>query len=331
MAAILTVASLFISFFVTLLILPYWIKRANTHGLVGKDEHKKGKDVAESGGLVTVLGAIIGVLFYIALLIFYFNTTNTLVYILAALCSILIALVIGFADDMLGWRVGIKARDKIFLSFLIPIPLMVVNSGHSIMSLPFFGQINLGLIYSLVIIPLGVIGASNGFNMLAGYNGLEAGNGAIILFTLGVIAWLSGAGWVAVIALSMVAALVAFLFFNWYPSEVFPGDVMTYPVGATIAIVAILANLEKFALCLFGLYFIEFLLKARGRFVPDWKSRLMKDGTLAHKGKWFTLPHVSISILKKLGIKSYEKNVVTCLLIMQSIIAIGTFSYYFCC
>jgi len=314
-----------------LLILPYWIKRANTHGLVGKDEHKEGKEVAESGGVVAVLGAIIGVLFYVALLIFYFNTTDTLVYILAALCSILLALVIGFADDMLGWRVGIRARDKIFLSLLIPIPLMVVNSGHSIMSLPFFGQINLGLIYPLVIIPAGIIGASNGFNMLAGYNGLEAGSGTIILTTLGIIAWLSGSGWVAVIALSMVAALVAFLFFNWYPSEVFPGDVMTYPVGATIAIVAILANLEKFALCLFLLYFIEFLLKARGRFVPDWKSRLMKDGTLAHKGKWFTLPHISISILKKLKIKSSEKNVVACLLILQLLIAIGTFSYYFCC
>ena len=35
-------------------------------------------------------------------------------------------------------------------------------------------------------------------------------------FVLGFLAWFSGAGWVAVIALCIVAALIAFLIFNLY-------------------------------------------------------------------------------------------------------------------
>jgi UDP-N-acetylmuramyl pentapeptide phosphotransferase/UDP-N-acetylglucosamine-1-phosphate transferase len=60
-----------------------------------------------------------------------------------------------------------------------------------------------------------------------------------------------------VIILCLVATLLAFLIFNRYPSKVFPGDVLT-------AIVAILANLERFAVMLFLPYYVELLLKAKG-------------------------------------------------------------------
>ncbi|MDP2841599.1 MAG: hypothetical protein Q8O17_04910 [Candidatus Methanoperedens sp.] len=43
------------------------------------------------------------------------------------------------------------------------------------MAFPFLGTLDIGLLYPLLIIPIGMIGASNAFNMLAGYNGLEAG------------------------------------------------------------------------------------------------------------------------------------------------------------
>jgi hypothetical protein len=53
------------------------------------------------------------------------------------------------------------------------LPLMAIAAGETTMFIPFFGIINLGIIYSLIVIPIGVTGASNAFNMLAGFNGLE--------------------------------------------------------------------------------------------------------------------------------------------------------------
>jgi UDP-N-acetylglucosamine--dolichyl-phosphate N-acetylglucosaminephosphotransferase len=79
---------------------------------------------------------------------------------------------------------------------------------------------------------------------------------------------------------SAVAALLGFLVFNRYPARIFPGDSLTYTIGALIAVVAILGNMERVAFILFIPYFIEFFLKARTRFqaesfgVPDMHNRL---------------------------------------------------------
>jgi UDP-N-acetylglucosamine--dolichyl-phosphate N-acetylglucosaminephosphotransferase len=105
--------------------------------------------------------------------------------------------------------------------------------------------------------------------MLAGYNGLEAGLGIIILSVMGFVAWQSGLGWVSMLAFCMVFALIAFLKYNWYPAKIFPGDTLTYSVGALIACVAILGNMERIAIILFVPYFITFILKARSRFKAE--------------------------------------------------------------
>lgn len=62
------------------------------------------------------------------------------------------------------------------------------------------------------------------------------------------------------------------MLYNRYPARVFPGDTTTYPVGACTALVAVLADLERYALMLFFPYYIEFLLKARGRLKPELAS-----------------------------------------------------------
>lgn len=311
-----------ISFVITALVLPFWIRRAKK--IYGIDVHKKGsKKVVEMGGIVVVFGAVLGILVYIALKTFLVNN-DLFTDLFAALCSILVATVIGIIDNMLGWRIGLRQYQKVLLSVLIPIPLMVINAGHSSMSLPFFGVTELGILYPLLIIPIGIIGASNGFNMLAGYNGLEAGMGIIILSTLGFLAWVLDANSAVILTFCFVAALVAFLIFNWYPSKVFPGDTLTYSVGAAIAIVAILADIEKFAVILFIPYYIEFILKARKRFVPDWTARVLKDGSLAVKDKWYTLPHVFISFLQKLKHKAYEYEVVSLILFAELVLALIT-------
>ena len=59
--------SIFISFFVTLFILPFWINKAKKIGLIWEDMNKAGHpNVAGSGGIVVILGFILGVLSFLS-------------------------------------------------------------------------------------------------------------------------------------------------------------------------------------------------------------------------------------------------------------------------
>ena len=321
------------SFLSTYLILPYWIKNAHKNKLISKDVHKiKGKKVAEFGGLTVIVGVSIGILLYVAVNTFYFNNSDKLIYIFALLSVLLISSIIGFVDDLFGWKKGLSRKIRILIVLFSAIPLMVIGAGTSAMNLPFFGYVNFGILYPLLIIPIGVLGATVTFNFLAGYNGLEASQGIIILSALAIVTFLTGNSWLSLITLFMIAPLVAFYIFNKYPARVFPGDVLTYSVGALIASIAILGNIEKIAVFFFIPYIIESVLKIRGRLVKESFAKVNKDGSLEMPyEKIYGLEHLAIYILKKYksSKKVHEKEVVYLINIFQiSIIILGFLIFF---
>ena len=305
---------IFVSFFCTYLILPPWIKKAHLNGLTGKDMHKTDKrKLAEGGGLSVLTGVSLGILLYIALNVFYFNDDGKLIYIFALLSVLLISSIVGMVDDLLGWKKGLSRKIRIIIILFAAVPLMVINAGNSTMNILFFGPVNFGILYPLLIIPIGILGATTTFNFLAGYNGLEASQGIIILSALAIVTYLTGNAWLSLIALFMVASLIAFYIFNTFPARVFPGDVLTYSVGALIASIAILGNIEKIAIFFFIPYMIETGLKLRGKLVKESFAKVNKDGSLEMPyKKIYGLEHLAILILKKYkpSKKVYEKDVV---------------------
>ena len=173
--------------------------------------------------------------------------------------------------------------------------------------------IEFGLLYPLLFIPLGIAGVSATFNFLAGYNGLEASQGIIILSALSIITFIMGNKWLSIIGLCMVASLIGFYLFNKYPAKIFPGDVMTYSVGALIAVLAILGGIEKIAIFFFIPYIIETVLKLRGKLKKESFAKVNEDGSLDMPyEKIYGLEHLAIKILKKVkkNKKVYEKEVV---------------------
>lgn len=298
-----------------------WIKIARKSDLTGKDMNKSDKnEIAESGGIIVIGTFALAVLLYISAKIFYFHTETHLLQLFALLTSLLLACLIGFVDDILGWKNGLRQWQKPLLTLPIAIPLAAINVGVSKMVLPFLGAIELGIAYPLLIVPLGIIGASNGYNMLAGLNGLESGLGIIIFSFLGSVAWISGTPWMGVVSFSMVAALLGFFYYNKFPSEVFPGDSMTYGTGALIAIIAILGSMEKIALFIFIPYILEFLLKMRSKFEAESFGDLKEDGTLEPKGgKIYSLTH----IFMKKGFK--ERQIVRIMMGIEALLCFAAF------
>lgn len=312
-------------FLITLLSMPVWIRRAKSIGMVGRDMHKPNRpEVAEMGGICVVAGFVGSVFIYIGLETFYFSDVSHNIPILALLNTVLIACVIGIMDDVLGWKKGLRQSSKFLLTIPAAVPMMVINAGTSVINMPFIGLVDMGILYPLLLVPIGIIGASNAFNMIAGYNGLEAGMGAIILGALAFVAWSSGMGYFAMIAAIAAAALLAFMRFNWVPAKVFPGNVMTYAIGATIACVAILTNAQKIALMLFALYFIEFALKLRGRFKKESFGKSMKDGSVEMRyDKIYGLEHVAIRVVKAVKGKCYERDVTIFVLGLQALLTLA--------
>jgi phospho-N-acetylmuramoyl-pentapeptide-transferase len=117
-----------------------------------------------------------------------------------------------------------------------------------------------------------VIAVSNGANLTDGIDGLAAGSSAIMVFALGVFAWVSGnlifskylnimyipnAGEVVVFIAALMGSLIGFLWYNTYPASVFMGDTGSLTIGAIIAVIAIIVRKELLIPLLCGIFLIE--------------------------------------------------------------------------
>jgi len=288
-----------ISFIITLIVTPRVIRYLKSINLEVKDMNKeKTPLIPVSGGLTVFIGIFIGVMFFIFIQTFFNNTPNNLLIpLMAAITSILIITGVGFIDDLLIGEekersVGLKQWQKPLLVLPAAIPLMVVNAGITKMTLPLIGTINFGLIYPLLLIPIAVVGAANMVNLLAGFNGLEAGMGIIYTGMLGLYSYFHGTQISTILAFITFGALLAFFFYNKFPAKIFPGDSLTYLLGAVIVCIAILGNIERAALIISIPFFIEFLLKLRGKFKPQ-SYGYFKDGKVHSRyRKIYSIPHL---------------------------------------
>ncbi len=255
---------LLISFIISFVLFPAMIFRLKKAGIVGKNMHSEiQEEVAEMGGLVIVAGFGAGIFTVIAVKTFFniFPSVD-LISILVALSTILIVVLIGIFDDLVSMPQQIKA----FMPLFAALPLIVIKEGSTFMRIPFWGNVNFGLLYTLVIIPLEVTIAANAVNMLAGFNGLEVGMGIIAVGSLAIIAYLMGKISVLVILLAALGALLATLYYNWYPAKILVGDVGTLSIGAIIAVAVIMGNFEIAGAILLIPYIIDFLIKAKNHF-----------------------------------------------------------------
>jgi len=127
----------------------------------------------------------------------------------------------------------------------------------------------------LIFIPMIILivsGVSNGANLTDGIDGLAGGTSAIIVFTLGVFAlvsgnvflaeyldvmYISGSGELLVFITAFAGALIGFLWYNAFPAQVFMGDTGSLTIGGIIAVIAIILRKEILIPFLCGIFFAE--------------------------------------------------------------------------
>ena len=316
------VAILLFSIAVTVVLSEFLIPRLKRFGIIGKDVNKEGRpEVAEMGGLAIVAGFTAGVLLAIML-----NTFNGLefniTYVLAALVTIHAMGFIGIVDDLLDIPQAVKA----FLPLAAAVPLVAVSAaGSTAIGIPFIGPVDLGIVYIVLLIPVGVAVASNLTNMLAGFNGMEAGMGSAIMAVLAILAYLNGSNEMLVLFLPMLGALLAFLAFNWYPARVFPGDVGNLTIGAVVASGVIIGNMEGAGAIILILYVLDFFIKAWNRFPSSkWWGELKNGKLYPVEGKVRGLAQL---VMKMSGGIS-ERNLTLVFIGMQILVGLVVFFLY---
>lgn len=296
-----------ISFLVTLLITPWTIRFLKRIDLEVKDQNKANLPLVPiSGGMAVLVGIFAGIFSFMFFRKFIFGdqffsvvlNNDTLVVLFASLISLFIVTFVGFIDDLIVNKSkdrssGLKQWQKPLLTLTAAVPLMVVKAGETIMYVPLFGRINFGSLYALILIPIGLVGASNMVNMLAGFNGLEAGLAIIYFGMLGLYAYVNQSYLAAFFCLIVLSSVLGFYYFNKHPAKIFPGDSLTYLLGAALAIVAIIGNIEKAALICSIPFFIEFALKLRGKLKVQTYG-YEKDGKIFSRSgnKIYSLPHI---------------------------------------
>ncbi len=312
----------------TLFITPYFRRFLYIAGIVGLDLHKKDKPkLASSGGICVAFGVLAGLLSYVGLQTFLFDPEADLEPLLAVISSVLIVMFVGLLDDLnvksrrvktkegYNIRVGFPQWSKPLLTLPAAIPLMAISAGVTQMSIPFIPyKVDFWIFYPLVLVPLGMVGASNVINMLAGFNGLEAGMGIVYLLGLGIFGLIHERTIGSVIFFVTLAALVGFTKFNWYPAKILPGDSLTYLLGSMVAAGVIVGNLEKSGILVMLPFIIEFFLKLRSKFGASCLGKLREDGKLdpPYGKRMYSWTHILMNLRPMT-----EKQVTTLLILIQ--------------
>jgi len=311
------------SFLFTYLSIPWFIPRLMKAGIEGRDMNKPGHImVPEMGGLAIVGGFIVGILLAISLSTFrLIDLDINLTYVLACLSTVAVTALIGVIDDLLRLDQKVKALLPLFAA----LPLVAVRAGVTQMTIPLVGEVEFGLLYPLLLVPLAITGASNATNMLAGFNGLEAGLGVLMCSAVSVVALSFGRVEAAVISFAMLGALLAFLKYNWNPAKILIGDVGTLSIGAAVASAVIVGNIEKVGIILIAPFFAELYLKARGRFmVQSWCE--VRGGRLIcpSRGEVYGLGRLVMYVS---GGVSEERLVLTLLCVEAVFASVAVYSY----
>ena len=255
-------------------------------GLVAQDINKiKRPILPSSGGFLIIVGLFAGIMALIAAFNYIIRANLNPEAILLGLSSIIIISLIGFVDDISGGKIrtskadisrmaknysifngGITQRQKPLLTLLGAVPLMVMVFGSTVY-FPLIGNIAINpVIYILFLIPLAVVFSSNSYNMLEGLNGIAVQMGLVVFAAFSIMAYhIQNYNGLSLAAI-MFAALLGYLYYGKYPARIIPGDSLTYLIGGAVAAVAIIGDMQLFAVMLMIPWVLEFLLKARKRF-----------------------------------------------------------------
>jgi phospho-N-acetylmuramoyl-pentapeptide-transferase len=155
---------------------------------------------------------------------------------------------LGAVDDLVGVKViatGLLGRYKLLWQMIFSLATaLFLHYALELRSIAIPGieeKIDIGWFYIPIAMFI-IIGTSNAVNLTDGLDGLAGSIAAVAFTAYGVIAFLQGQIWLVAFVYTVVGAVLAFLWYNAHPAELFMGDTGSLAIGATLAVVALMTG-----------------------------------------------------------------------------------------
>ena len=271
--------SLVTSFFIVLILMPYWIKiqlRIFPSGQPirndGPDSHYHKKGTPNLGGLLILFSIILSSILWTS----NFSSFN---YIL--ILTLILFGLIGFFDDYQKIKLGkgISSKNKflsqLFATLFIYFTVKYLGFDLNKFSIPFLKNVSIELGYFyFILILLIVIGSTNATNLTDGLDGLVSMPLIFVFLTFAIFAYvlgninfseyllvnyIKGSGEIVIFCTSAIGALLGFLWFNSSPASIFMGDTGSQSLGASLAVTSILLKQEIVLAVAGGVFVLETL------------------------------------------------------------------------
>jgi len=234
------------------------------------DSHKEKVGTPTMGGVVFVFTTLIATLLTAKL-------NNP--YIIGALLIIALFSAIGIKDDLAKISsnkndAGLSAKMKLVyqtLASFIVVGMLFYANHTTALFVPFhkFALFDMGF-YAIIFWTLVMVAASNAVNLTDGLDGLAVVPSIISFFTLSLIVYITGhaiisgylllpniklVGELAIVGSCFIGSLIAFLWYNSHPAQIFMGDSGSLAIGGFMGYMAIVAKSEILLLAI-GFLFV---------------------------------------------------------------------------
>jgi phospho-N-acetylmuramoyl-pentapeptide-transferase len=158
---------------------------------------------------------------------------------------------LGARDDWEKLRIrrvhgeGMRARTKFLIQSIFA--LIIAYGLYAILKVPqlYFPGIHHTIELGWIYVPIAafiIVGTANAVNFTDGLDGLAGLISATCFAAYGGIALLQKQTFLAPFCFTLVGALFGFLWFNVHPAQLFMGDTGSMPIGATLAVVALMTG-----------------------------------------------------------------------------------------
>ena len=242
--------------------------------------HSKKAGTPTMGGMIVLLSFLVPT-------ILWANIAN--VYVILIVTTTILLGLVGFLDDYLkvikkypnGLIGKYKLVGQIAVGLIIGCTIYFYpeffsssfEGQRTVTTIPFskMSNFDFGFLYIPVVVFI-LTATSNAVNLTDGLDGLSIGTVGVAVFTLALIAYvtgnvefskylniiyLQGSGELTIFAFALVGAAMGFLWYNSYPAQIFMGDTGSLALGGAVGGLCILLKKELLLPIVGGIFFAE--------------------------------------------------------------------------
>jgi len=268
----------FLAFIFTMVLMPKFLQWAKSKKAsqpiydLAPDSHQLKVGTPTMGGLVFVFSTLIAILLTAKL--------NN-IYVIGGILTILLFSLIGIKDDLSKISSnknsdGLSAKMKMLfqiISSLVVIGVLFYAGHPTELYVPFYKYPLFDMGYgSILFWVLVMVAATNAVNLTDGLDGLATVPSIMAFFSLSLLVYITGhaiissylllpniqyTGELSIVGSAFMGSLIAFLWFNSHPAQVFMGDTGSLAIGGLLGYMAIVAKSEILLLAIGFIFVLE--------------------------------------------------------------------------